>query len=51
MPRWCETWRRNALVRWLAAGIDDLAGLLGVAVPASAGRGRVIAPGGAVQLS
>jgi hypothetical protein len=49
MPRLCETWRRNALVRRLAAGIDGLAGLLGVAAPAS--RRRVAAPGGAVQLS
>jgi hypothetical protein len=49
MPRWCETWRRNALVRRLAAGIDDIAGLLGVAAPAA--RRHTVAPGGAVQLS
>jgi hypothetical protein len=48
-PRWCERWRRNALIRRLAAAIDDLAGLLGVAAPA--GRRRIVAPGGAVQLS
>jgi hypothetical protein len=51
MPRWCETWRRNALVRRLAAGIDDLAGLLGVAAPTPAARRSIVAPGGAVQLS
>jgi hypothetical protein len=50
MPRLCETWRRNALVRRIAAGIDDLAGLLGVAAPLMR-RSAVIAPGGAVQLS
>jgi hypothetical protein len=49
MPRWCETWRRNALVRRLAAGIDDLAGLLGVAAPVA--RRRMAAPGGAVRVS
>ena len=49
MPRWCETWRRNALVRRLAAGIDDLAGLLGVAAPAA--RRHAVAPGSAMQLS
>jgi hypothetical protein len=49
MPRWCERWRRNALVRRLAAGIDDLAGLLGVAAPAA--RRRTVAPGGAVRVS
>jgi hypothetical protein len=49
LPRLCETWRRNALVRRLAAGIDDLAGLLGVASPAP--RGRIVAPGGAVRVS
>jgi hypothetical protein len=49
LPRLCETWRRNALVRRLAAGIDDLAGLLGVASLAT--RGRIVAPGGAVQVS
>ncbi len=51
MPRWCETWRRNALVRRLAAGIDDLAGLLGVAAPVPVARRSIVAPGGAVQLS
>jgi hypothetical protein len=51
MPRWCETWRRNSLVRRLAAGIDDLAGLLGIAAPTPAARSRIVAPGGAVQLS
>jgi hypothetical protein len=49
MPRWCEAWRRNALIRRLAAGIDDLAGLLGVAAPPT--RRRSVAAGGAVQLS
>jgi hypothetical protein len=49
MPRTSETWRRNALVRRLAAGIDDLAGLLGVAAPPM--RRRTGAPGGAVQAS
>ena len=55
MPRWCETWRRNALVRRVAAGIDDLAGLLGVAAQPGAtmpeARRGIVAPGGAVQLS
>jgi hypothetical protein len=49
LPRLCETWRRNVLVRRLAAGIDDLAGLLGVASQAT--RGRVVAPGGALRVS
>jgi hypothetical protein len=49
MPRWCEAWRRNVLVRRLTAGIDDLAGLLGVAAPPT--RRRNVAAGGAVQLS
>jgi hypothetical protein len=49
LPRLSETWRRNALVRRLAAGIDDLAGLLGVASPTA--RGRIVAPGGAVRVS
>jgi hypothetical protein len=49
MPRWCEAWRRNVLVRRLTAGIDDLAGLLGVAAPPT--RRRSVAAGGAVQLS
>jgi len=51
MPRWCETWRRNALVRRFAAGIDDLAGLLGIAAPAPAARRHIVASGGAVRLS
>jgi hypothetical protein len=51
MPRLCKPWRRNALVRRLAAGIDDLAGLLGVAAPARATGRHIVAPGGAVQLS
>jgi hypothetical protein len=51
MPRWCETWRRNALVRRLAASIDDLAGLLGVATPAPPARRSLVAPGGAVRAS
>jgi hypothetical protein len=51
MPRLCETCRRNALVRRLAVGIDDLAGLLGVAAPAPQSRRGVVASGGAVQLS
>jgi hypothetical protein len=49
MPRLCEAWRRNALIRRLAGGIDDLAGLLGVAAPPT--RRRNVAAGGAVQLS
>jgi hypothetical protein len=49
LPRLCETWRRNALVRRLATGIDDLAGLLGVAAPPP--RRRIVAPGSAVQVS
>ena len=49
LPRLSETWRRNAVVRRLAAGIDDLADLLGVASPGA--RGRVVAPGGAVRVS
>jgi hypothetical protein len=49
LPRLSETWRRNALVSRLAAGIDDLAGLLGVAAPPT--RRRIAAPGGAVQVS
>jgi hypothetical protein len=49
LPRFCETWRRNALVRRIAAGVDDLASLLGVAAPAT--RRRFVAPGGAVQVS
>jgi hypothetical protein len=49
MPRMCETWRRNALIRRLAAGIDDLAGLLGVAPPSP--RRRIGVPGTAVQAS
>jgi hypothetical protein len=49
MPRFCEAWRRNALVRRLAAGIDDLGGLLGVAAPAT--HRRTVAGGSAVQVS
>jgi hypothetical protein len=46
-PRLREAWRRNAVVRGLATGIDDLAGLLGVAAPPA--RPRAVGPDGAVQ--
>ncbi|MBV9969683.1 MAG: hypothetical protein JO228_06845 [Xanthobacteraceae bacterium] len=48
-PLLCEAWRRNALIRWLAAGIDALARLLGVTAPTT--RRRIVTAPGAVRLS
>jgi len=49
MPRLENAWRRNALVRRLAGGIDDLASILGLQDPA--GPGKMPAAREAVRLS
>jgi hypothetical protein len=49
MPRLENAWQRNALVRRLADGIDDLAGILGLQDPA--GPGKMPAARNAVRLS
>jgi hypothetical protein len=49
MPRLVDAWRRNALVKRLAGGIDDLAGIMGL--HDTAGPLKPPAARGAVQLS
>jgi hypothetical protein len=48
-PRLVDAWRRNALVKRLAAGIDDLAGIMGLRD--TAGPAKPSAARGAVQFS
>ena len=51
MPRLCEAFRRNALVRRLASGIDDLAAALGVLDDGASRRTNVIPARRAVPVS
>jgi hypothetical protein len=41
MPRLDDAWRRNALVRRMAGGIDELAGVLGIRDPGRPGEAPV----------
>jgi hypothetical protein len=51
MPRLCEAFRRNALVRRLAGGIDDLAAALGVMQDGAPRRTNVMAARRTVPVS